>query len=52
MIHLSTEQLLAGLDAMQFVNSEKGRELNLRGFNARLVEPGTIRIGDVAERVA
>jgi hypothetical protein len=35
-----------GLDAMRFVNSAKGRELRLRGVNARVVEPGTIRTGD------
>jgi hypothetical protein len=35
-----------GLDAMKFVNSPIGRELNLRGINARVVTPGTIRAGD------
>jgi MOSC domain-containing protein YiiM len=35
-----------GLDAMKFVNSPVGRELNLRGINARVVRPGTIRVGD------
>ena len=40
-----------GLDAMKFVNSARGRELNLRGINAKVVEPGKIRIGDVAKRV-
>jgi hypothetical protein len=40
-----------GVDAMKFVNSPVGRELNLRGINARVVEPGTIRVGDRAMRV-
>jgi len=40
-----------GLDAMQFVNSPVGRELNLRGINARVVKPGTIRVRDVAKKV-
>ena len=31
---------------MKFVNSTVGRELNLRGINARVVRPGAIRIGD------
>lgn len=34
-----------GVDAMKFVNSEVGRELRLRGLNARIVEPGTIAVG-------
>ena len=35
-----------GLDAMKFVNSPVGRDLHLRGINARVVQPGTIRAGD------
>jgi MOSC domain-containing protein YiiM len=35
-----------GLDAMTFVNSPVGRELNLRGINARVVQPGEVRVGD------
>jgi hypothetical protein len=35
-----------GVDAMKFVNSAIGRELHLRGLNARVVQPGTIRVGD------
>jgi hypothetical protein len=35
-----------GVDAMKFVNSKVGRELNLRGINARVVTPGKIRRGD------
>lgn len=35
-----------GVDAMKFVNSAVGRELHLRGINARVVTPGTIRAGD------
>jgi MOSC domain-containing protein YiiM len=31
---------------MKFVNSPVGRELNLRGINARVVQPGTVRVGD------
>ena len=40
-----------GLDAMKFVNSPLGRELNLRGINARVVKPGTIRVRDVARKI-
>jgi len=39
-----------GLDAMKFVNSPIGRELNLRGVNARVVQAGRIRRGDIARR--
>jgi MOSC domain-containing protein YiiM len=40
-----------GVDAMKFVNSPVGRELNLRGICARVVEPGDIRLGDVVRKV-
>ena len=39
-----------GLDAMNFVNSTLGRRLQLRGINARVVQPGRIRVGDVAKK--
>ena len=35
-----------GQDAMLFVNSEMGRSLRLRGFNARVVVEGEVRPGD------
>ncbi len=35
-----------GLDAMKFVSSAEGRRLNLRGINARVLVPGTVRVGD------
>ena len=35
-----------GVDAMRLVNSEVGRELNLRGVNARIVSGGPVRVGD------
>lgn len=37
-----------GIDAMRFVNSPEGRELNLRGVNARVVRDGSLRVGDLA----
>jgi MOSC domain-containing protein YiiM len=39
-----------GADAMRFVNSRAGRQLRLRGLNARVVQPGTVRPGDAASR--
>jgi hypothetical protein len=40
-----------GLEAMKFVNSDVGRELNLRGINARVIRRGLIRVGDVARKI-
>ena len=40
-----------GVDAMKFVNSEVGRQLCLRGINAKVIQPGTIRVGDVAKKI-
>jgi hypothetical protein len=40
-----------GLDAMKFVNSSLGRELHLRGVNARVVQPGLIRVGQVVKKL-
>ncbi|HVS15671.1 MAG TPA: MOSC domain-containing protein [Thermoanaerobaculia bacterium] len=39
-----------GMDAMLFVNSPAGRALRLRGLNARVVEPGTVRVGDLVAK--
>lgn len=40
-----------GQEAMEFVNSEVGKELRLRGFNAKVVQSGTVRSGDVVRIV-
>jgi hypothetical protein len=40
-----------GVDAMKFVNSTIGRELSLRGINAKVVQPGAIRIGDAVRKM-
>lgn len=40
-----------GSDALRFINSPEGRELRLRGVNARVVEPGTISVGDPIRRL-
>ena len=41
-----------GIDATKFVKSATGRALNLRGINARVIEPGPTRRGDVIAVVA
>ena len=40
-----------GRDALTWVNSPLGRRLHLRGVNARVVQPGRIRVGDLASKV-
>jgi MOSC domain-containing protein YiiM len=40
-----------GPDASRFVNSDAGRELRLRGINARVVVAGTITRGDTVTKV-
>ncbi|HEX8847263.1 MAG TPA: hypothetical protein VF791_21645 [Pyrinomonadaceae bacterium] len=40
-----------GLDAMKFVNSPLGKQLHLRGINAKVVRPGLIRTGDVVKKL-
>jgi MOSC domain-containing protein YiiM len=40
-----------GADAWRFVNSPVGRQLRLRGLNARVVTPGVVRVGDPAHKL-
>jgi hypothetical protein len=40
-----------GAEAMRFVNSRVGRQLRLRGLNARVMVPGIVRIGDLAAKL-
>jgi hypothetical protein len=40
-----------GIEAQRLVNSPEGRELRLRGLNARVVRPGTVRRGDAIRRL-
>ncbi len=40
-----------GVVAHRFVNSEVGKELKLRGINARVVTPGRIRQGDTIRKL-
>jgi hypothetical protein len=41
-----------GAEAMRFVNSRLGRQLRLRGMNARVVVPGIVRPGDLAAKAS
>ena len=40
-----------GKEAMMFVNSSRGKQLCLRGINAKVVQPGTIKTGDLMEKL-
>jgi MOSC domain-containing protein YiiM len=40
-----------GADAMAFVNSPVGKRLQLRGVNAKVVQPGVVRVGDTVKKV-
>lgn len=40
-----------GLDALKFVNSRVGRQLRLRGVNAKVIRPGAIRVGDAVKKL-
>jgi len=40
-----------GMDAMKFVNSPVGKELCLRGINAKVVQAGVVKVGQVAKKI-
>lgn len=40
-----------GVDALKFVNSEVGRDLNLRGVNAKIIDAGVVRTGDAITKL-
>ena len=40
-----------GRDALKFISSPTGKQLQLRGVNAKVVRPGVIRVGDVARKI-
>ena len=40
-----------GTDATKFVNSREGRRLHLRGINARVIQSGTIQVGDLVKKL-
>jgi len=41
-----------GLEAMKFVNSGLGKQLCLRGINARVVKSGTFEVGDIVSKLS
>jgi hypothetical protein len=51
--HTGCKQFAAryGKDAVKFVNSPEGKRLRLRGLNAKIIQPGTVRLGELARKV-
>jgi hypothetical protein len=51
--HTGCKQFVArfGMDAMEFVNSDVGKQLRLRGLNASIVRSGVVRVGDVVKKL-
>ncbi|MBI2950390.1 MAG: MOSC domain-containing protein [Verrucomicrobia bacterium] len=51
--HTGCKKFMArfGQEAMAFVNSPTGKQLQLRGINAKVVQPGVIRVGAVAKKL-
>ena len=40
-----------GVDAHKFVNSPQGKPLRLRGVNTKVIQAGTVRVGDAARKI-
>lgn len=51
--HTGCQKFVArfGLDAMKFVNSTVGKQLCLRGINAKVVQAGVVRLGSTAKKI-
>jgi MOSC domain-containing protein YiiM len=49
--HTGCKKFLArfGPEAVDFVNSTDGKQMRLRGLNARIIQPGAVRVGDVVK---
>jgi len=39
-----------GVEAVKYINSPQQKEMQLRGINTKIVQPGTIRVGDVVRK--
>lgn len=40
-----------GQDALRFISTPLGRQMRMRGINTRVVQSGTVRVGDVATKI-
>lgn len=52
--HMGCKKFVArfGLEAMKFVNSGLGKQLCLRGINARVMKSGAFEVGDIVSKLA
>ncbi len=51
--HTGCKKFMArfGLDALEFVSTPLAKQLHLRGINAKVVQPGVIRAGDIVTKL-
>lgn len=51
--HLGCHKFVSrfGVDAMKFVNSEVGKQLCLRGINAKIIQGGVVKVGQSAKKL-
>ncbi len=51
--HTGCKKFLArfGQDALEFISSPVGKQLHMRGINAKVVQPGALRVGDVVRKI-
>jgi hypothetical protein len=51
--HLGCRKFAAryGMDAVKFVNSRRGKQLNFRGINAKVVKAGVVRVKDRVDKL-
>jgi MOSC domain-containing protein YiiM len=40
-----------GTEALKFISTPEGRSRQMRGIHAKVVQPGTVRVGDVARKI-
>ena len=41
-----------GVEVVEFINAPERKEMQLRGINSKVVQPGTIRVGDSVRKTA
>ena len=40
-----------GIEAVKFANSATGKKYHLRGVNAKIIRPGSIKVGDTVKKL-
>jgi hypothetical protein len=52
--HTGCKKFMArfGQDALKLVSSPEGKQLQLRGINAKVIQPGTIKTGDLVKKLS